>query len=161
MDGALPLVRMMNTGRLTGHLRSPAPGPGFGPQPEADFRQPGDLQGLDRSRRPGQRCNAARRLNLLPEVRRAGGYPHLRWSIMKIDLKQGQHLYAADDVGGTLMIDLYEIDNAKFRAAIMPDPDNIDLNGFDIGGLAFIFSVNDRDNTIPGTDIVLHYDPQL
>ena len=43
----------------------------------------------------------------------------------------------------------------------MPDPDNIDLNGFDIGGMAFIFSVNDRDNTIPGTDIVLHYDPQL
>lgn len=80
---------------------------------------------------------------------------------MKMDLKQGQHLYAADDVGGTLMIDLYEIDNAKFRAAIMPDPDNIDLNGFDIGGMAFIFSVNDRDNTIPGTDIVLHYDPHL
>ena len=44
---------------------------------------------------------------------------------MKIDLKQGQHLYAADDVGGTLMIDLYEIDNAKFRADIMPDPNNI------------------------------------
>lgn len=79
---------------------------------------------------------------------------------MKIDLKQGQHLYAADDVGGTLMIDLYEIDNAKFRADIMPDPNNINLYGFDMGASSFTFSANDRDNQIPGTNITLHYDLQ-
>ncbi|MEK1308559.1 hypothetical protein HCX91_09545 [Limosilactobacillus fermentum] len=79
---------------------------------------------------------------------------------MKIDLKLGQHLYTADDNGGTLMIDLYGIDYARFRADIMPDPNNIDLNGFDIGTNSFTFSANDRDNEIPGTNIKLHYDLQ-
>jgi hypothetical protein len=72
----------------------------------------------------------------------------------------GQHLYRADSFG-TLLIDLYEIDNGKFSAKIMPDPNNIDLNGFDIEANSFVFSVNDENNQIriPGTDITLHYDP--
>jgi hypothetical protein len=78
---------------------------------------------------------------------------------MTINLELGENIYHTDN-GGTLAIDLYKIDNAKFRATIVPDPNNIDLNGFDTGAIAFEFSVTDRDNLIPGTNVVLHYDPQ-
>lgn len=79
---------------------------------------------------------------------------------MTINLELGENIYRTDN-GGTLSIDLYKIDNAKFRATIVSDPNNIDLNGFDTGAIAFEFSVTDRDNLIPGTTIILHYDPQL
>lgn len=77
---------------------------------------------------------------------------------MVIDLKIGLHRYHTNN-GGILTIKLYEVDIGKLRADIVPDPDNIDLNGFDTA-TAFIFSVGDRDNQIPGTNIILHYDPR-
>lgn len=44
---------------------------------------------------------------------------------------------------------------------IMPDLNNVGLNGFDIGADSFVFSINDENNRIqiPGTDITLHYEP--
>ena len=77
---------------------------------------------------------------------------------MTIDLRISLHRYYTDN-DCILTINLYEVDNGKFRADIVSDPDNIDLNGFNTA-TAFTFSASDRDNQIPGTNIDLHYDPR-
>lgn len=77
---------------------------------------------------------------------------------MIINLNLGQDIYQTNN-GGTLMIDLYQIDNGKFCTKIMPDPNNISLNGLDTSSTIFTFDINDCDNRIPGTNITLHYCP--